>query len=372
MANYSDIKGGSGGGVTEYANEAALPSSGNSLGDLAVTTDTKAMYMWDGTEWDRVSVGGDESPFIITEPPSSHELNSDGSNSSFTMVAQDPEGFDITYGIAYNTTNNVLPNQLISAPTIDQANGVFTFSPSANTSDAGTFKARISASDGAKTTTRFVNVELAFIPQEGNIIGWYDFSDTNSYNSAVSTTALYDISGNGNNQTISGPGAFDTNTNTLTLGTINFGGNLSATKAWMVLYYPETGYDHHIMWDNASADSTWYAMFNTGHTGAAYSGYSLWSGATFNHRVNGVDVHNTGTSALDTLTLNSFNSVISSGINMGTGAMKYNTYPLNWAKAHKVRAFVFWDVELSVADMQQMHNYYRPIIGASNMPAWGN
>ena len=362
---------GSSAAITRYANVAGFPGSPTAA-DLAYANDTNTVYIYDGSSWDRISSGNDESPFIITEPPSSHELNSDGSNSSFTIVAQDPEGFDITYGIAYNTTNNILPDQLTSAPTIDQANGVFTFSPSANTSDAGTFKARISASDGAKTTTRFVNVELAFIPQEANIIGWYDFSDTNSYNSAVSTTALNDISGNGNNQTISGPGAFDTNTNTLTLGTINFGGNLSATKAWMVLYYPETGYDHHLMWDNASADSTWYGMFNTGHTGAVYSGYSLWSGATFNHRVNGVDVHNTGTSALDTLTLNSFNTVISSGINMGTGAMKYNTYPLNWAKAHKVRAFVFWDVELSVADMQQMHNYYRPIIGASNMPAWGN
>ena len=38
--------------ATSYANLAAFPSSGNTNGDLAVATDTKAVYMWDGTEWD--------------------------------------------------------------------------------------------------------------------------------------------------------------------------------------------------------------------------------------------------------------------------------------------------------------------------------
>jgi hypothetical protein len=162
MANYSDIKGGSGGGVTEYANAAALPSSGNSLGDLAVTADTKAMYMWDGSEWDRISTGSDESPIVTTEPPSSHTLSSSGNTTSITMVAEDPEGFDIEYGIKYNTAGNVLPDQLSSATAIDQANGVFTFTPTSNTSLAGSFNARLTASDGNRVTVRTVPIELVF------------------------------------------------------------------------------------------------------------------------------------------------------------------------------------------------------------------
>ena len=53
--------GGGGGGVTSYTNLAAFPSSGNSLGDLGVAQDTKALYMWDGSSWDRIATGSDET-----------------------------------------------------------------------------------------------------------------------------------------------------------------------------------------------------------------------------------------------------------------------------------------------------------------------
>jgi hypothetical protein len=152
---------GADGSAQSYTNFAAFPSIGNTLGDLAAAQDTKALYMWDGTEWDRVSVGNDESPVILTEPPSSAILYSNGNVTTVTMEATDPEGFDITYGIAYNNAGSALPLQLASAPTIS-SNGVYTFTPSSNTSHAGTFKARLSASDGAKTTTRFTTLSLTF------------------------------------------------------------------------------------------------------------------------------------------------------------------------------------------------------------------
>ena len=56
-----------------------------------------------------------------------------------TMVAEDPEGFDIEYGIKYNTSGGALPSQLASATTINQSTGVFTFTPSTTNSDAGNF-----------------------------------------------------------------------------------------------------------------------------------------------------------------------------------------------------------------------------------------
>jgi hypothetical protein len=166
MANYSTIRGsgsggGSGGGVTAYANYAALPTSGNSEGDLGFTQDTDALYVWDGTAWDRVD-SGDESPVILTDPPATHDLNAGGGTTSLSMTAQDPEGFDIVYGIAYKTANNARPTQLGADTTINQSTGTYTFTPSTNTAHSGTFKARLSASDGANVTTRFVDVELDF------------------------------------------------------------------------------------------------------------------------------------------------------------------------------------------------------------------
>ena len=109
------------------------------------------------------ATGGGESPVILTEPPTTIQLlNSDGTTSTVTMTAQDPEGFDITYGIAYKTTNNARPAQLSADTTINQTTGVYTFTPSTTTSNAGDFRARLSASDGVNTTTRLVDFRLEF------------------------------------------------------------------------------------------------------------------------------------------------------------------------------------------------------------------
>ena len=93
MSTYSDIRYESAGGaVTVYANLDAFPSSGNSVGDYAWATNTKALYIWDGTEWDRVSTGNNETPRLTTTPASILELNADGSTSALTIAAEDPEG----------------------------------------------------------------------------------------------------------------------------------------------------------------------------------------------------------------------------------------------------------------------------------------
>ena len=69
--------------VTVYANLAALPSSGNVAGDYAFATATKALYIWDGAEWDRVSTGANETPRLTTTPASSLELSSSGASTKF-------------------------------------------------------------------------------------------------------------------------------------------------------------------------------------------------------------------------------------------------------------------------------------------------
>jgi hypothetical protein len=142
-----------------------LNASGSSAGDLAWVKDVsgsgakKAMYVWDGSAWDKVASGSDESPVITTEPPTSAVEIASSGTTDVTMVAQDPEGFDISYGIAYKTANNAVPSQLNSAPSINQSTGVYTFTPSTT---AGSFTARLSASDGVKATTRLVDFSLQF------------------------------------------------------------------------------------------------------------------------------------------------------------------------------------------------------------------
>ena len=128
--------------------------------------DTHAGFTYNATKGAWLSAassdGAGEGPIVYTEPPTSHTLNTDGSTSTVQMQAVDPEGTAITYGIAYANSTNARPTQLVADTTIDQSTGTYTFDPSATLSHAGSFKARLSASDGITHATRFVDFSLQF------------------------------------------------------------------------------------------------------------------------------------------------------------------------------------------------------------------
>lgn len=214
--------GGSGGGVTSYANLAAFPSSGNTLGDFAVAEDTKALYMWDGTEWDRIVAGSaGESPIVYTEPPTTHTLNSDGSTSTVQMQAVDPEGTAITYGIAYANSTNARPDQLVADTTIDQTTGTYTFDPSTTSSHAGSFKARLSASDGITHATRFVDFSLSF-----------------TFSNLLTTSMVFDHYNAAGSATRFPNAAYGMTYNHLdaTLSTSQFGAHNGSTPSYLAVY----------------------------------------------------------------------------------------------------------------------------------------
>lgn len=113
-------------------------------------------------EFSSVAAGDGQSPIVYTEPPTSTQELTGGSTSTVQMQAVDPEGTAITYGIAYANSTNARPAQLSADTTINQSTGVFTFTASNNSAHAGSFKARLSASDGISSATRFVNFVLNF------------------------------------------------------------------------------------------------------------------------------------------------------------------------------------------------------------------
>jgi len=156
----------------------------------------------DGAEG-AAATGDGESPIIYTEPPTSHTLNLDGSTSTVQMQAVDPEGTAITYGIAYANSTNALPDQLASATTIDQSTGTYTFTPTTTTSNEGTFKARLSASDGITSVKRFVNFALLFeaiqsgysstgtFTDAGTTYDYYEFTSDSSITPSRDVTVQY-------------------------------------------------------------------------------------------------------------------------------------------------------------------------------------
>jgi len=132
--------------------------------DLAFVTDQKSLYIYDGAEWDRVFTGSQIAPRFTTSPALSLELTSDGTTSTLTAVAVDDAGFPITYdwdGFSGTTSYNSssLPPQLTS---VAESSGVFTLTPTTNSSNAGSFQFRIKASDGVLAISETTSVNLIF------------------------------------------------------------------------------------------------------------------------------------------------------------------------------------------------------------------
>jgi hypothetical protein len=161
MANYSDIRY-EFTGVAEYATADNLPTSGNTTGDQALVTGTNRLYIWNGSGWYNIAL-------INTTPSisgvsSSYELAADGTATTVTITATDPEGIPIVYSIASDTSGNVA--------TVTQGTGasanVFTITPSTNGANAGTFSLTFRASDGVNIATAVSSFTLAFTVQNSN------------------------------------------------------------------------------------------------------------------------------------------------------------------------------------------------------------
>ena len=155
------------GGITSVGNYAGLPSSPSET-DLAWVQDTKSLYVYDGTEWQRMSIGPQIGPRYTTIPPATHDLNNDGvTATTITTAAIDESGFPITYDWdAYNGSTlynaSSLPPQVTS---ISESNGVFSLVGSSSVSNAGSFVFRSKASDGVLFTPAIVTVALTFFPE---------------------------------------------------------------------------------------------------------------------------------------------------------------------------------------------------------------
>ena len=152
MANYSDIKAR---GKKSFANAASFPASGNT-GEIIVNQATGTLHVWKGSKWDRVASGSDAGLNFTTEAQSSYVLASDGTATTVTVAASDPDGFPVTYGY------DVVPANQSQATIVNNNDGTFTITPSTDSANAGNFTLRIKADDGRKVIRTTSTVYLAF------------------------------------------------------------------------------------------------------------------------------------------------------------------------------------------------------------------
>ena len=184
--------GGSGSGVTTYADLTARDAATPSAGDMAWVTSNSGFYIYDGSAWDRVYAGVDTGLNWDSSLASPIGLERDGTPYVLTSAATDPEGFGITYSYSVSPTNQ-------TQATISQDSSVFTLTPSTTVGDAGEFTLRLVASDGLTNISRTSTIRLAFstdivFPNQTGTAITITNGDDNSWtytNSTLTSTGNY-------------------------------------------------------------------------------------------------------------------------------------------------------------------------------------
>tara|TARA_S200002703_G_scaffold27570_2_gene23581 strand:- start:143 stop:2704 length:2562 start_codon:yes stop_codon:yes gene_type:complete len=142
-----------------YASVDNLPTSGNITGSQAFVSGTNRLYIWNGSGWYNIALINNNPS--ISGVASSYDLAIDGTATTVTIVATDPEGLPITYSIASDTSG--------STATVAQGTGsntnVFTITPSTNSAHAGSFSLTFRASDGINLATAVSSFTLQFTVQ---------------------------------------------------------------------------------------------------------------------------------------------------------------------------------------------------------------
>jgi hypothetical protein len=376
-----------GGGATSYANAAALPTSGNTAGDLAFTLDKKALYNWDGSEWDRIYSGPNETLTWDSALPGSIPLsggdrllgNGPSAQTILNFSAKpDTEGFPVTY--SYEMVPS-FPAQLDSAFGDDSASGGkglidssdhptrprITLLPSISTADVGDFVLRVKATDGTHVITSSALVALGFLPREDNIKLYYNFSDTSSFSTA---TAVTDISTYGN-----------TNNGIITNGTINESGlggvrtlgiaensvlqvssaaSIGAALTFMVIMSRPA--DSVVLMSNSNGGSAYLGVVKEGDTSTSQNAQmpGAASGYTADMRINGntFSSRGDGWSAFEADKFNSwsFRGYDWTGTNIFVNG--YATAAVEWKSSYQILAVLAWDVYLTDAELRTAHNSF--------------
>lgn len=234
----------SGSSTTVYATIDLLPLSGASTGDQAFVTGNNRLYIWNGTGWYNIA--------LINTTPSisgvngSYALATDGTPTTVTITATDPEGLPITYSIASDTSGNIA--------TVSQGTGantnVFTITPTTNTANSGSFSLTFRASDGVNIATAVSSFTLQLAIENSNYTTALITSvgANNATNSSLTddSSSNHTITANGNvTQNTFSPyrsGGYSTlldgNGDTLTVpstSTVAFGTGAFTVEAWVYI-----------------------------------------------------------------------------------------------------------------------------------------
>ena len=350
--------GGSGGsGVTTYADLTARDAASPDEGALAYITSTDDLYIYNGSSWDRAYAGADDGPqwdSAGSTPPDTLTLIAGDSASVVSISATDPEGFNITYDV------DVAPANQTRFTITNNNDGTFSFLPdSAGSSNSGDIIARFRASDGLNYISKSSTITLSTFPQRSNLIAYYDFRKTSSWDGSSST--VYDLSENGlnvgltigsgsylNGTGIGGATALNVATDTTMSWTTTQVQNVSSI---MVIFSRPTDVDTVLFNNGTNAYLGTYGQ-NSSNTHALY-------GITGIEKTNGVTISDNRTVSYNALSSSLYNSWAATGITgTSTYGLAFNSYQTPFNSAYELQAIMFWSVDLTAAEIESVHNIF--------------
>ena len=152
-----------------YETLADLPATSTSKGNTAFVKATNKLYIWNGVGWYLVAEVTNASPSSITGVNSSYDLATDGTATTITAVATDPEGMALTWSSSVTAGS-------LNGTTVSNVDNVFTVTPHA--SNATTFSITFSVTDGLNSA---VSYPSSFTLSFGPAASSYLFSTAGTY-----------------------------------------------------------------------------------------------------------------------------------------------------------------------------------------------
>ena len=177
------------------ANAADLPMVGNTIGRTGYVSDTNRLYIWSGSGWFEIALVN-TNPTITDSGLATYELNSDGTPTVITLVANDPEGLPLTW--SYTVSSGSLEDT-----TVTNVDNVFTITPG---TIGATFNLTFTASDGINIDTSTSSFTLSFIGDWALATLLHTLDNPNAYDTSAGDAFGGSVAISGNYAIVSAKG----------------------------------------------------------------------------------------------------------------------------------------------------------------------
>lgn len=163
-----------------YETIADLPATSTSKGNTAFVKATNKLYIWNGVGWYLVAEVTNASPSSITGVNSTYDLATDGTATTITAVATDPEGMALTWSSSVTAGS-------LNGTTVSNVDNVFTVTPHA--SNATTFSITFSVTDGLNSAVSYPSsFTLSFGPAASSYL--FSTAGTHSWTAPAGLTSV--------------------------------------------------------------------------------------------------------------------------------------------------------------------------------------